>query len=102
MKKRILILLALLVCICASALAEEDTAALYDQGTEALKAGDYKTAAVYFEKAAELGHPGAQHELGVCYRDGNGVEQSDEKAVKYYQMSADQGYAAGQAALGYM
>ena len=65
-KKRILILLALLVCICASALAEEDTAALYDQGTEALKAGDYKTAAVYFEKAVRYagGFVGNKRNLG--------------------------------------
>ena len=52
MKKLILVLLVLFTCLCVSALAEEDGAALYEQGAEALKSGDYATAAAFFEKAA--------------------------------------------------
>ena len=36
------------------------------------------------------------------YSEGNGVEQSDEKAAVYYQLAADQGHAGAQARLGFL
>ncbi len=36
------------------------------------------------------------------YSEGNGVEQSYEKAAVYFQMAADQGHAAAQAQLGFL
>eukprot|EP00040_Diaphanoeca_grandis_P003159 m.23976 g.23976 ORF g.23976 m.23976 type:complete len:268 (-) comp14434_c0_seq1:269-1072(-) len=40
--------------------------------------------------------------LGDMYDKGDGVKQDHAKAVAYYQLSADQGYAEGQCNLGYM
>jgi TPR repeat protein len=28
----------------------------------------------------------------VCYENGNGVDRNMDKAIKYYKLSADQGY----------
>lgn len=42
-----------------------------------------------------------QYIAGLCYEQGVGIEKNDELAVKYYQMSADQGYAAALSNLGY-
>ena len=36
------------------------------------------------------------------YEDGTGVEQSDEKAVEWWQKAAEQGFASAQYKLGYM
>jgi TPR repeat protein len=33
----------------------------------------------------------AQYNLGLCYRNGVGVEKDDEKAVELYQKAADRG-----------
>eukprot|EP00825_Cyclidium_porcatum_P004770 TRINITY_DN1225_c0_g1_i6.p2 TRINITY_DN1225_c0_g1~~TRINITY_DN1225_c0_g1_i6.p2 ORF type:complete len:127 (-),score=25.25 TRINITY_DN1225_c0_g1_i6:201-581(-) len=41
-----------------------------------------------------------QNSLGDCYENGQGVEKDLIKAVKYYQMSADQGNVKGQNNLG--
>ncbi|EKB14507.1 tetratricopeptide repeat protein [Aeromonas veronii] len=53
-------------------------------------------------KAAEDGDATAQYELGYKYRRGQGVEQSDIKALYWYQKSAEQDNPFGQNALGGM
>lgn len=35
--------------------------------------------------------PAAQRHLGECYANGIGVEKSQEKAIHYYTLAADQG-----------
>jgi hypothetical protein len=50
--------------------------------------------------AAEQGLAKAQYNLGVCYEQGLGVEQSYNKAVKWYKLSAEQGLAEAQNNLG--
>ncbi|WP_249332076.1 tetratricopeptide repeat protein, partial [Pseudoalteromonas rubra] len=40
--------------------------------------------------------------LGFMYLQGKGVAQSDEKAVEYYRLAAEQGYADAQYNLGFM
>ena len=47
----------------------------------------------WYQKAAEQGNADAQYNLGFCYSNGNGVEQSYEEAVKWYQKAAEQGNA---------
>ena len=44
--------------------------------------------------------PVAQSTLGFMYANGQGVEQNYAKAVEYYQLAADQGYANAQFNLG--
>ena len=51
-------------------------------------------------KNAAAGDPQAQVDLGVLYQFGRGVEQSHEKANKWYRRAADQGFAEGQLKLG--
>jgi TPR repeat protein len=55
-----------------------------------------------FKEAAEGGHAQAQNALGQCYRDGDGVEQNDAEAVRWYRASAAQGFAPAQCNLGTM
>ena len=52
---------------------------------------------------AEQGDARAQTELGERYEDGrDGVQQDYGMAVSWFHRAADQGFAAGQAALGFM
>ncbi len=46
--------------------------------------------------AAEKGDPDAQYDLGVCYSDGDGVEEDHAEAAKWYRKSAEQGYPEAQ------
>ena len=40
--------------------------------------------------------------LGICYREGRGCEQSYEKAAEWYEKAALQGQTDAQSALGYL
>ena len=44
-------------------------------------------------RAAEQGNAVAQHNLGLCYDYGTGVEKDGREAVKWYRKAAEQGYA---------
>ncbi len=50
--------------------------------------------------AAEQGDAEAQFYLGVCYRDGEGVQQDYRQAFQWFKKSAEQGDAAAQYCLG--
>ncbi len=50
--------------------------------------------------SAEQGDAEAQNLLGVCYENGQGVEQDYEEAARWYRKSAEQGFAMAQANLG--
>lgn len=50
-----------------------------------------KEAVRWYIRAAEKGHAGAQVNLGVLYRTGQGVPQSNVEAAKWYRKAADQG-----------
>ena len=51
---------------------------------------------------AEKGKATAQFKLGTMFDNGQGVEQSYEKAVEYFTMAAEQGHPDGQFNLGNM
>ena len=61
---------------------------------------DYETAVEVAHKFAEENNAEAQNLLGLCYANGNGVEQSYTEAVKWYTKAAEQGYAEAQCNLG--
>ena len=42
----------------------------------------------------------AQHNIGVCYYEGLGLEQSYEEAVKWFTLAADEGYPDSEYYLG--
>ena len=63
---------------------------------EALEREDYETAYKLFLPLAEQGNTDAQYNLGVSYRDGQGVQQDYKEAAKWYRLSAEQGFAKAQ------
>ena len=54
---------------------------------------DPKMAAYWYEKAAGLGNPAAQNQIGYFYQAGIGVRQDSKRAVHWYQLSASSGFA---------
>ncbi|KAJ1893424.1 hypothetical protein LPJ66_005770 [Kickxella alabastrina] len=50
-----------------------------------------KTAAYYFEVAAELGDADAQGDLAACYEKGDGVKRDMKRAAHYYRLANKQG-----------
>jgi TPR repeat protein len=59
---------------------------------------DYEAA----KALAETGDAEAQVSLGTMYRNGEGVVQNDQEAVKWYRLAAEQGLVYGQLDLGRM
>jgi hypothetical protein len=53
-----------------------------------------------WRQLAEAGNPQSQYQLGTLYWNGTGVAKDDAEAVKWYQLSADQGFAPAQYDLG--
>jgi hypothetical protein len=54
---------------------------------------DAKLAAHWYEKAAGLGNPAAQNQIGYFYQAGIGVQQDSKRAFHWYQLSAASGFA---------
>jgi len=52
------------------------------------------------KKAADLGHVKAQYDLGVLLLHGKGVFKSEEEAVRYFKLAAEQENADAQYNLG--
>ena len=52
-------------------------------------------------KESLQGNATAQYNLGYCYDEAHGVEQSDDEAVKWFRKAAEQGEATAQKNLGY-
>lgn len=80
----------------ADAIFQQAVAAAKDESPPGNKTIAYKL----FRRAAEMGHPIAQHRIGVAYATGGEVEKDDTEAVKWYILSANQGYAEAQFDLG--
>jgi len=47
----------------------------------------------WFRKAAEQGEPDAQYHLGLMYEAGNGVAPDTTESLRWYRLSAAQGFA---------
>lgn len=77
-----------------------DAEALYQEGEAAYQAQNYGIAIKMLTSAAEAGSEYAWFRLGWMYANGEGVEQSYEKAAEYYQLAADQGVPAAMNNLG--
>src|SRR6185503_15918788 len=63
------------------------------EGIEAYHEGRYGVALKEIRPLAEENDPEAQFYLGVMYAKGRGVPQDYQKAVQWYQRSAEQGFA---------
>lgn len=68
----------------------------------AFDAGDFKTALVLAQPAAQAGDPKAQVILGLLFADGKGVDADAATAVAWFRRAAEQGYASGQYDMGMM
>lgn len=64
--------------------------------------GQYEKAAEWYRKAAEQGLSEAQNNLGVMYKDGQGVKKDYQEAVRWFQLAARQGNVLAQSNLGWM
>lgn len=97
MRKLLFTLMALAICMVASA---QSTKELYQEAKALYEAKNYEAAFPKLKKAAEKGKKGAQYRLARCYDKGYGVEENNALAVKWYQKAADQGYAKAHYQLG--
>jgi len=80
-------------------LAQFDLGQAYYSGKFGL-ATHYAEAIHWYLKAAAQNDVKAQHNLGVCYRDGQGVATNYVEAVKWFRKAAGQNYAMAQVNLG--
>lgn len=55
---------------------------------------DLKTAATWYQRAADLGHAPSQYRIANFYEKGSGLERDLDAAKKWYQLSAEQGNAS--------
>ena len=92
-------LLALPLIILAMPSPAQDLRA----GWEAAMAGDHETALSNWKPLAESGDAQAQFQLGLMYRMGTApIEQSNQSALNWLQLSARQGFGPAQHYLGTM
>jgi TPR repeat protein len=61
---------------------------------------DFETIAKLLEQAAAQDHPNAQYNLAVMYQKGDGVKQSNQKALFWYEKAAAKDLAIAQYNLG--
>ena len=73
----------------------------YDSGSFGLTQSATKANELY-ALAADKGHALARFNLGLSYRDGDGVEIDFNRCVELFKQSAKQGYVLSQANLGHM
>ena len=57
---------------------------------------------MWYRKAADQRHAGAQCNLGLIYIQGKGVPQNSKEALVWYRKAADQGHSGAQLNLGVM
>jgi hypothetical protein len=79
-----------------------DAWADYEKGLAAYERRDYAAAFTEWKESAEQGDPRSQYELGLMYENGEGVQQNDLEALRWYRQSAEQGLMAAQNSLGVM
>lgn len=72
----------------------------FTKATEHSLKKEYAEAVKWFQKAAEMGEPNAQYNLGICYYKGQGIKQDFEEAVKWLKKAAEQGIVFAQYNLG--
>ena len=95
---RITLILATVLSLAFTQVTAQD----FDKGLKASLAGDYTTALKEWKPLAEQGHALAQSNLGLMYKNGNGVPQDYTEAIKWYRLAAEQGDILSQFSLGYM
>ena len=72
----------------------------FEAGVRAYHRGDYATAIKEWLPLAPQGDPTAQFNIGILYKNGQGVSQDYATAALWYRKAAEQGYAPAQISLG--
>ena len=67
----------------------------YDGGLPGVEKND-ALAMQWVSRAASQGHAGAQHGMGLIYKNGRGAPQDRVEAAKWFRKAADQGLPSGQ------
>lgn len=80
----------------------DDGEELYQSARRCLSQQDYEGAAVFYRRAAELGHARAQCSYGKCLYTGSGVEKSVAGAFSWFSKAAEQNLDIAQYNLGIM
>lgn len=93
----LLLIIVLLVGMTSNA---QDAKTLYQEGKALYEAQQYDKAVPKLKAAASKGHKKAQYRLGMCYKEGYGVEKNRKTAIDLFTKSAKQGYAKAQYQLG--
>lgn len=96
------LMLILPVVFLTLLLANPVLSADFQKATDAYNKGDFATAMKEWTPLAEQGNASAQHNVGVMYKDGEGVPQDYKAAAKWFTLAAEQGIAAAQSNLGVM
>ncbi len=65
--------------------------ARFAKGLAAHSAGNYPLALSEWQPLADTGHRDAQHNLGIMYFQGQGVETDHAEAAKWFRAAAEQG-----------
>ncbi len=92
----------LVALVVSLSLAAPVMAGPFEDGIAAYERADYDTALRLWRPLADLGNVSAQFNLGLMYKNGEGVPQDYAKALKWYRKAADQGNAGAQTNLGLM
>jgi hypothetical protein len=67
------------------------TVTRFEEGLEAYQNNNYRQAFDILLPLAQAGNVDAQLSVGTMYNKGQGVKQDTKKALKFYQLAADQG-----------
>lgn len=70
-------------------MAEPNPEELFNLGMLSYDKQDFSKARKYFEKACGLNNGGGCNNLGVLYRDGQGVGEDLTKATQFYSKACD-------------
>jgi TPR repeat protein len=72
----------------------------FEDGVAAYDAGDFETALVLWRPMADQGDARSQYNLGVMYREGQGVTKDGVQAASWFRLASDQGAVLAQFSLG--
>jgi TPR repeat protein len=97
---RLIAVSVLLLIVAGCSGQSQDDAATYQLGLDAYGKKNYAVALEKFKAVAEHGNAEAQFNLGVMYRQGQGVAQDDKQAVEWWTKAAEQGHTEAQDNLG--
>ena len=80
----------------------DDGEELYQSARRCLADKDMDGAAMFYRRAAEIGHPRAQCSYGKCLYLGSGVEKNTAEAFRWFKMAAEKNLDIAQYNLGVM